>query len=92
MTTLPGGLLHHYAALDRDGDEWTDHVATAGVADLDPLSACQTDDQLPPEGWHADPVERYEYRYWDGRAWTDYVSSPGAAQFDPELPSPTWRR
>ena len=66
-----------------DGDGWTDHVATAGVADFDPLYACQTDDQLEPEGWHSDPAERYEYRYWDGNAWTDYVSSPSPAQFDP---------
>jgi hypothetical protein len=23
MTTLPGGLLHHYAALDRDGQDFS---------------------------------------------------------------------
>lgn len=40
-------------------------------------------DHLPPEGWHADPVEQYEFRYWDDAEWTGYVSSPSAAQFDP---------
>lgn len=66
-----------------DGDEWTDHVATAGVAEFDPLYACQSDDQLPPEGWHSDPTGRNAFRYWDGDGWTDHVSSPSPAQFDP---------
>ena len=34
-------------------------------------------------GWHPDPWQRYEYRFWDGAAWSDHVSSNGAPFTDP---------
>ncbi len=36
-----------------------------------------------PAGWHPDPRERHEYRYWDGTAWTDHVADQGQASTDP---------
>lgn len=34
-------------------------------------------------GWHTDPSNSHELRYWDGVAWTDHVSDAGAAATDP---------
>ena len=28
--------------------------------------------ELPPPGWHTDPENSAEYRYWDGAQWTDH--------------------
>lgn len=30
--------------------------------------------QLPPAGWHPDPMGRHAQRYWDGQQWTDHVA------------------
>lgn len=41
---------------------------------------------LPPgtaAGWHADPSDRHEMRYWDGDRWTDDVSDDGSVSKDP---------
>lgn len=27
--------------------------------------------ELPPAGWHTDPDDPAQYRYWDGQTWTD---------------------
>jgi hypothetical protein len=35
-----------------------------------------------PEGWHADPYERHERRYWNGEIWTPYVSDQGVVGLD----------
>jgi hypothetical protein len=41
-------------------------------------------------GWHADPMGRNEFRYWDGSAWTDHVSNNGVVGSDPpDLAPPT---
>jgi hypothetical protein len=40
----------------------------------------------PPEwapGWHPDPQDRHEHRYWDGGRWTDHVADRGVASLDP---------
>lgn len=39
-----------------------------------------------PAGWHPDPQERHELRYWDGSSWTDHVSDAGATSKDPVMP------
>lgn len=41
-----------------------------------------------PGGWHADPMGRFEYRYWDGTRWTDHVSRGGQTFVDPVTPAP----
>ncbi|MEQ8717117.1 MAG: DUF2510 domain-containing protein [Acidimicrobiales bacterium] len=38
-------------------------------------------------GWHSDPYERHELRYFDGRAWTAHVSDGGVqSEDDPQRP------
>jgi uncharacterized protein YxjI len=39
-----------------------------------------------PAGWHPDPQERHELRYWDGSKWTDHVSDAGVTSKDPVMP------
>lgn len=39
--------------------------------------------EMPPAGWHPDPLRRFEQRYWDGQRWTGHVASHGQAQIDP---------
>ncbi len=39
-----------------------------------------------PAGWHPDPKERHELRYWDGSKWTDHVSDAGVTSKDPVTP------
>lgn len=38
---------------------------------------------LPPAGWHADPSQRHQLRYWDGAAWTEHVHDDGLSAADP---------
>ncbi len=50
----------------------------------------------PPANWYADPLARFELRYWDGTRWTEHVSAAGQQHVDPleaampqAAPSPT---
>jgi hypothetical protein len=43
--------------------------------------------QSTPPGWHPDPFQRHEYRYWDGVQWTDQVSNQGQTASDPPVES-----
>ena len=36
-------------------------------------------------GWFADPMQRFELRYWDGRQWTQAVMRDGTAGTDPDF-------
>lgn len=36
-----------------------------------------------PAGWHPDPYQRYQLRYWDGQTWTAHVSTNGTGGVDP---------
>lgn len=33
-------------------------------------------------GWHRDPTDRYEYRFWDGQRWTNHVGVNGQQHVD----------
>ena len=33
-----------------------------------------TSTPLPPAGWHVDPQDPSQWRYWDGQQWTDHRS------------------
>jgi len=44
------------------------------------------------QGWHADPLGRFQHRYWDGSKWTDHVSTGGIASLDPLQPTPVLER
>ena len=33
-------------------------------------------------GWYADPLQRFEHRYWDGAIWTEWVSNGGQLAID----------
>jgi uncharacterized protein DUF2510 len=37
----------------------------------------------PTPGWHPDPTDRHDYRYWDGWGWTDDVADGGVTAYDP---------
>lgn len=39
-------------------------------------------------GWHPDPTERHEHRYWDGAEWTEHVADAGEASTDPIVAGP----
>lgn len=34
-------------------------------------------------GWHPDPLQRHQYRYWSGFEWTEHVSDGGTVSGDP---------
>lgn len=36
-----------------------------------------------PAGWLADPLARWELRWWDGARWTEHVSTAGRGGVDP---------
>lgn len=36
-----------------------------------------------PAQWAADPMNRFELRYWDGTRWTEHVSRAGQQYVDP---------
>ncbi|MFZ4584018.1 MAG: exonuclease domain-containing protein [Acidimicrobiia bacterium] len=38
---------------------------------------------LPEAGWYGDPLQRFEYRFWDGASWTAHVATNGVQAFDP---------
>jgi hypothetical protein len=42
----------------------------------------------PASGWYADPLRRFDHRYWDGTAWTEHVARAGVAAVDPPTASP----
>jgi hypothetical protein len=44
--------------------------------------------ETPTEGWHDDPTERNELRYWKTEGWTEYVATRGDVGFDPPVPGP----
>ena len=33
-------------------------------------------------GWHPDPTDRFQWRYWDGTKWTEWVASDGVSRCD----------
>jgi len=37
-----------------------------------------------PAGWYADPLGRFDQRYWDGSRWTEHVVTAGMQQVDPD--------
>ncbi len=41
-----------------------------------------------PAGWHHDPFQRHELRYWDGARWTEHVSDHGVATVDAPIAAP----
>lgn len=43
-------------------------LAARGIASAAPGG------ELPPPGWHEDPLGGHRYRYWNGFTWTERVS------------------
>lgn len=41
-----------------------------------------------PAGWHPDPFQRHQLRYWDGGRWTEHVSDHGVATVDAPVAGP----
>jgi Protein of unknown function (DUF2510) len=40
----------------------------------------------PPPGWHPDPGDARQLRWWDGNQWTDYTKSPESSPGDQQPP------
>jgi hypothetical protein len=45
--------------------------------------AHQVEQPSVPAQWAADPMNRFELRYWDGTRWTEHVSRAGQQYVDP---------
>src|SRR5215211_5874004 len=43
--------------------------------------------QQAPAGWHPDPWQRSEHRYWDGARWTEHVVRGGQQTVDHAAPT-----
>lgn len=54
-----------------------------------PQSAAPQPTLGPFGGWHADPFERHQHRYWNGKKWTATVSDAGVPFTDPFGIKPT---
>jgi hypothetical protein len=48
--------------------------------------------ELPPAGWHPDPEDPTQQRYWDGSAWTEHRAPAPAAQpgYPPQAGYPSY--
>ena len=46
-----------------------------------------TSTPLPPPGWHVDPQDPSQWRYWDGQQWTEH-RAPRDAAASPSTPLP----
>jgi hypothetical protein len=64
----------HYDHRYWDGSAWTEHVSSAGVASIAPVT--------PPD-WYPDPTGRFHWRYWTGHEWTEHVSRDQELFVDP---------
>jgi len=51
------------------------------------FAAVSNVNQNPP-GWHPDPFQRHQMRYWDGNGWSEHVSTNGVQSVDPPTPAP----
>jgi hypothetical protein len=49
-----------------------------------------TDDDGVAPGWYADPLRRYDHRWFNGRSWTADVSAGGARSVDPHGIAPVF--
>jgi hypothetical protein len=41
-----------------------------------------------PPGWHPDPFNRHQTRYWDGAGWSEHVANNGVQSLDPPGDAP----
>lgn len=48
-----------------------------------PVVQQQVEQPSVPAQWAADPMNRFELRYWDGTRWTEHVSRAGQQYVDP---------
>jgi hypothetical protein len=60
----------------------------AGKLEVTPASAVVAGQPVAqshaaPAAWHADPLGRHEFRYWDGAQWTATVANNGVQAIDP---------
>lgn len=54
----------------------------------DPTTPAPPAARAVPAGWHPDPFQRHQLRYWDGGQWTEHVSDHGVARIDAPIPGP----
>ena len=50
----------------------------AGTVGAGPTAA-----HAPEPGWHPDPAQRHQFRFWDGQRWTDAVADNGMVSQEP---------
>ena len=68
--------------LQEDQGAGSEPSGDPGEASSHSASAVATPGAASPD-WHADPLGRHQYRYWDGAAWTDAVADNGWQSTDP---------
>lgn len=72
---------HHVPlrAVDALGEPKLKRVKGPPLRDIPGAQCCYplTVPEPSPAGWHPDPCDRHEHRYWDGGQWTEHVSSGG---------------
>lgn len=59
------------------------------MSDLSGSNPPPTSPGATPPGWHPDPLDRYDHRWFDGTEWTDRVSLDGQPTVDPHGISPS---
>lgn len=83
VSTTSGELVKRiiFAWIDDDKSimnlaSWSKHDPVSAA--VEPAAASGA-----PAAWYADPLNRFELRYWDGRYWTEHVSLGGRQYTDP---------
>ncbi len=61
--------------------DWVAHLT--GAPSSAPYPSAYPSVGSPAAGWHPDPSERHELRFWDGTNWTEHVSDQGVTATDP---------
>jgi hypothetical protein len=59
--------------------EWLEKLRSGRTQ---PAPWLQPPQAQPSPGWHPDPYQRHELRYWDGTRWSEHVSNAGTTAVD----------
>lgn len=73
------GLEPGYRGDDESAEDYRDRMR---VTEIPPPPGAK-DPTLPrPAGWHPDPTQRHQIRFYDGVEWTEHVADDGVQSED----------